>query len=399
MTRPQRLTPGLLAALGLLAAIGPLATDFYLSSFAEISRDLGVGASAVQLTLTGFLIGIAIGQLILGPTSDRFGRRPVLVISMAVFAVISIAIALAPTIQVMIALRVLHGIFGAAGIVIARAIAADLSEGKTAVRALSLIAMVAALGPIVAPIIGGGVAATVGWRGALWTLATLAVGLFLIAFLVIPESLPIQARHSGGVGAALRQFGSLLRDRAFAGYLLAFALGYGAMMAYISASPFVVQSVLGFGIFAYSMSYATSAAALILSNFTNSRIAPRFMPTRMLRVGQLAAIAAATALLIVTVAGILNLGSLIALAFILTAGTGFTMANSSALALARTPTARGSGSALLGATQFGLGALVAPLTGAWGGSTAVPMVIVMTVCAVIGFILSRTLTGRRRPAI
>lgn len=389
MTHPQRLTPGLFAALGLLAAIGPLATDFYLSSFTAISQDLQISASSVQLTLTGFLIGIAVGQLILGPTSDRYGRRPVMVISMGVFALTSIAIALAPTIELMIALRVLHGLSGAAGIVVARAIAADLSEGETAVRALSLIAMVAALGPIIAPIIGGGVAATIGWRGALWTLALIAVGLFVLALLVIPESLPPESRHSGGVGEAIRQFGRLIADRGFVGYLLAFALGYGAMMAYISASPFVVQVVLGFGVFAYSLSYATSAAALILANFTNSRIAPGLGPSRMLRVGQLTAIIGALVLLVVAITGQLTLGLLIASAFVLTAGTGFTMANASALALARTPDARGAGSALLGATQFGVGALVAPLTGAWGESTAVPMVVVMAMCVGLGALLSR----------
>lgn len=396
MKHPQRLTPGLLTALGLLAAIGPFATDFYLSSFAEMSRDLQAGASTVQFTLTGFLVGIAVGQLVLGPTSDRFGRRPVLVWSMAVFAVVSIAIALAPTIELMIVLRVLHGLFGAAGIVVARAIAADLSEGETAVRALSLIAMVAALGPIVAPVIGGGVASLVGWRGALWALAIIATALFVLAAVVIPESLPPQARHSGGVKAAIVQFGQLLSDRSFTGYLLAFALGYGAMMAYISASPFVVQGVLGFGIFAYSMSYATGAAALIISNFSNSWIAPRTSPRRMLFVGQAVAIGSAAVLLLVTLLGQLNLTVLIVLAFVMTAGTGFTMANSSALALARTPTARGSGAALLGAIQFGLGALVAPLTGAWGGATAVPMVVVMLSCAVLGWLISWVLTRQRQ---
>lgn len=394
MTHPQRLTPGLLAALGLLAAIGPLATDFYLSSFTAISQDLQISASSVQLTLTGFLIGIAVGQLILGPTSDRYGRRPVMVLSMGVFALTSIAIALAPTIELMIALRVLHGLSGAAGIVVARAIAADLSEGETAVRALSLIAMVAALGPIIAPIIGGGVAATIGWRGALWTLALIAVGLFVLAVVVIPESLPPESRHSGGVGEAIRQFGRLIADRVYVGYLLAFALGYGAMMAYISASPFVVQLVLGFGIFAYSLSYATSAAALILANFTNSRIAPGLGPSRMLRFGQLAATIGALVLLVVAITGQLTLGLLMVSAFVLTAGTGFTMANSSALALARSQSARGSGSALLGATQFGVGALVAPLTGAWGETTAVPMVVIMAGCVLVGFVLSQLMTRR-----
>lgn len=396
MTASPRLTPGLLATLGVLAAIGPLATDFYLASFTAISRDLVASPSAVQLTLTGFLVGIAIGQLVLGPTSDRFGRRPVMVFAMSVFALTSVLIALAPTIEWMIVFRVVHGLSGAAGIVIARAIAVDLSHGDTAVRALSLIAMVAALGPIVAPLIGGGVAAAVGWRGALWVMAAIACALCLLAWLVIPESLPPDERRTGGVGEAVRGFGALFADRVFVGYLLAFALGYGAMMAYISASPFVVQGVLGLGIVAYSLGYAMSAAALVGSNFSNSRLAPRFGPVRMLTVGQLSAVIAAIVLFILTMLGLLNWVGLIAMAFVLTAGTGFTMSNSSALAFAQTPNGRGSASALIGATQFGVGAVVAPLTGAWGGDTAVPMTAIMLVCVVAGGVATRVLASPGR---
>lgn len=151
MTAGRRLTPGLLAALGFITAVGPFAVDMYLPSFTQIGTELAAPASSVQLTLTAFLIGIGVGQLILGPLSDRFGRRPVLVIALAVFAASGVAMAFTPTVEVFIALRLVQGLTGAAGMMLARAIAVDLSEGETAVRALSLIAMLVGLGPLIAP--------------------------------------------------------------------------------------------------------------------------------------------------------------------------------------------------------------------------------------------------------
>ncbi|HAS31021.1 MAG TPA: Bcr/CflA family drug resistance efflux transporter, partial [Microbacterium sp.] len=179
-----RLTSGLVATLGFLAAVGPFATDMYLASFTEIAADLGSSASAVQLTLTAFLLGIGAGQLLLGPLSDRFGRRPVMVLSMGVFALSSVLMVFTPTIEVFVALRLVQGVAGAAGIVVARAIAVDLSEGETAVRALSLIATVTALGPLVAPPIGGAVGVLTDWRGVLIVLAAISAAMFLLAVLV-----------------------------------------------------------------------------------------------------------------------------------------------------------------------------------------------------------------------
>lgn len=389
----RQLTPGLLAVLGLLAAIGPLSTDFYLSSFTGIARDLNASASEVQLTLTGALLGIAVGQLLLGPASDRYGRRPVMLAAIAVFALTSILIACNSVMWLFIALRVLQGAAGAAGIVVSRAIAVDLSDGDTAVRALSLIAMVSAVGPIVAPLLGGSVAAFWGWRGALWALAIIAVLLWLLAWAFIPESLAPELRQTGGAAAAVRNFGGLLADRPFAGFMLTFAIGYAAMMAYISASPFVVQSVLGFGVFDYALSFAAGAVAFFFANLVNSSLAPRVGPARMLTIGQALALGATTTALVLVLTNTLQLAMLVPIAFVLTAGTGLTMANASALALSRAPHARGAGAALIGSVQFAAGAAVAPLTGAWGEHTAVPMAVIMVACVALA--LGAAVFGRR----
>jgi len=392
------LTPGLLAALGFVSAVGPFATDMYLASFTDIADDLGTDASSVQLTLTAFLLGIGTGQLILGPLSDRWGRRPVLLSALTVFALSGVATVFSPTIGVFVALRFIQGFSGAAGVVVARAIAADLSRGAETVRALSLIATVVGLGPLLAPPIGGLVATVWGWRGVLGVLAAVSLAMLMVAVVVIPESLPRAQRHAGGLGSTFRTLGGLLRDRGLTAYVLAFGSAFATMMSYIAASPFVGQSVLGMSPLVYSLGFAAGAGALLLANLANARLAPRFGTRRMLFVGTTLLVAASATLTALTVLDALSPWTFIACAFAVTAGTGFTMSNASALALGRAGHARGSGSALLGASQFLLGGLVSPLVGLWGEHTAVPMAITMIVAATGAWILGRIAGAIRPPA-
>lgn len=396
MTPAARLTPGLVAALGFLAAVGPFATDMYLASFTDIARDLGVSASAVQLTMTAFLVGIGVGQLVCGPLSDRFGRRPVMVGSMAVFALAGVAMAFSPTIEVFIALRVVQGLFGAAGVVVARAIAVDLSEGATAVRALSLIATVGALGPLIAPPIGGAVSVFAGWRGVVGVLGGVSVVMLVLAVLVVPESLPREQRHRGGVGALVGMLATAARTRGFLAYSATFSLAFAAMITYISASPFVGQVVLGMDPLVYSLGFALGAVGIVTANLVNARVAPRVGPGRMLTIGVSALLAGGVVLAVLVVTQVLVPASFIACAVVLTAGTGFTLSNASALALARTPTVRGSGAAVLGATQFLVGGLVSPLAGAWGEDTAVPMAVIVLSAGALA-VLARVVAKRRVP--
>lgn len=379
----DRLTPGLLAALGFLAAVGPLATDMYLASFTDIAQEFSASASAVQLTLTAFLLGVCVGQLFLGPLSDRFGRRPVMLTALAVFAASGVALTFSAGIEMFVALRAVQGFSGAAGVVVSRAIAADLSTGRTAVRALSIIAMVGALGPLIAPPVGGAVATVAGWRGVLAVLAVASVAMLVVAVVMVPESLPPERRHRGGIGTAFGSFGRLLRDRAYVGYVVAFAAGFAAMLAYISASPFVGQRILGMTPFLYALSFAAGGAALVLANLVNARVAPRVGPRRMLVLGLALSTTAALALAVLTLAGALGIPAFIASAFLLTGGTGFIMSNCSALGLARADASRGAGAALLGSTQFLAGAIASPIVGLWGEGTAVPMALVAVGCIAV----------------
>lgn len=383
--RPRRLTPGLLAVLGLLATMSPLSTDMYLASFTDIAQDLDTTASSVQLTLTAFLFGIGAGQLFFGPLSDRRGRRPVLLGALAVATAAGAAIVFVPHIAVFVVLRFVQGFTGSAGVVLARAIAVDLTEGAASVRALSLIATLVGLGPLIAPPIGGVVAEHFGWRAVLALLAAITAVMLLLAWVVVPESLPPERRHHGGLASTNARFLELLRDPVFLRLILAFAFAFAAMMSYISASPFVGQVVLQMSTTQYSIAFSAGATALILANLINARVATTIGPVRMLMFGITLVIMAALGMAVLTFTGTLEILSFIPAAFVLTGGVGFVMSNASALALARAPHARGSGSALLGASQFLFGGIVTPLVGLGGEHTAVPMVLAVAGCALIAF--------------
>lgn len=376
-----RLTPGLLAVLGILATASALSTDLYLPSLPDISSSLHASPSVVQLTLTMFFVGIGTGQLLIGALSDARGRRTVLLVSLAVFSFAGFAMSFTPSIELLIALRLVQGFAGAAGIVIARAVAVDLSDGATAVRALSLIAIVSGLGPLLAPVIGGVTHEWWGWRGSLATLGAIAAVMLVLAWWRVPESLPAAQRTTGGLRATFTPFGRLLRDWRFVSLTVAFGLSFGAIMAYISASPFVGQRILGMSPVIYALSFSAAASSMVIANVLNSRLAPRVGPRHMLVVAIVLLCLGSFAMLAFVLTGTLGIASFIACAFVASAGTGLMLSNASALALARADYARGSGSALLGAIQFLIGGFAAPLTGLWGEGTALPMAVIMAVGA------------------
>ena len=380
MTQKPNLSAGLLTILGVIATIGAFATDMYLASFTDITESLGVTPTQVQLTLTAFLTGMGLGQLLLGPASDKYGRRHVMVGALSIFAVSSVALIFTPNIEFFVALRFVQGLSGAAGGVLARAIAVDLSEGPTAVRALSLIATLIGLGPLLAPPIGGLVAELLDWRGVLAVLAVFAITVWLLAVFRVPESLPRKDRTQGSVFGAYRSILTILTKPVFALCTMSFSFGFGAMMSYIAASPFVGQSILGMGQIAYSLSFAASASAIILANLVNSRLAVMYGAEAMFRVGSVLLLAAAASFVIMEVTASLSIPGFVFTAFVLTAGAGLTMSNANALGLAEaTPSTRGAGAAVMGAAQFLLASLMTPLVGIAGEHSATPMVVIIAV--------------------
>lgn len=392
--RSERLTPGLLTALAFLAAVGPFATDLYLPAFTTIATDLGTTPSQVQLTLTAFMVGLGAGQLALGPLSDRLGRRGVLLVALGSFTVSSIAIVFVSGIEMFIALRVVQGVAGASGIVLSRAIIADLAKGTEALRALSLLAMIVAVAPLIAPVAGGMLTDAFGWRGVLGVLAGVTALMFLSALLLVPETLPLQQRQVGGARRTLTNFARLFRDRTFVLLALTQMFNFAAFLGYISGAPFVGQSMLGMSPTEFSFSFAAGALAMVLLNFTNARLAGRVPPTRMLVLGASLVALAGTAFGTLALTQTLSVPTYIACAFVLSGGVALVSSNSTALALGRADFARGSGSAILGALQFAGGGLTPPLVGAWGDHTAVPMALIIVTGASIS--MACALIARRR---
>lgn len=389
----QPLSLGILATLGFIAMASSVSTDMYLPSFADVARDLDASASEVQLTLTLFFFGVGAGQLLLGPIADRRGRRVVLLTSLVVFAAASTAMVFVPTIEMLLVLRFVQGLAGAAGLVLSRAIAADLSTGETAAKALSFIVMVSGLGPLIAPLLGGFAHEWWGWRGALAALATVGVLMLLLSWRVIPESLPAARRTSGSIIAVFRPFGGILRDGRFVALAIGFALSFGGVMSYVSASPFVGQGLLGMSPLTYSFSFATSASAMVIANSVNIRVVGAVGPARMLMIGSGLLLSGGILMLAFNLTGTLAPWNFILGAFVLTAGGGLILSNTSALALARVPTVRGSGSALLGALQFLFGGIAAPIVGLWGEETALPMALAVTLTG-IGAVLCTVIALR-----
>lgn len=377
---------------------GPLSTDMYLASFTDIADELNSPAYLIQLTLTTFLLGLGVGQLFLGPLSDSVGRKPVLIASLSIFALSGVLLIFSPSIWFFIILRAIQGVSGAASVVLSRAIAADLTRGPDTVRALSLIAMLVGLGPVVAPPIGAAVGLFFGWRGVLATIALLALLMLLAAIFVVKESLPPEKRHRGGIRTTLKNFGLLLGDRAFFLLLVGFGMTFGSMMAYISASPFVGQVFLGMNQIQYAFAFAAGASALIIANFINAKLARTIQPASMLLFGTTLSFVCAILILSIVLLGALTWWIFILGAFLLIAGVAFTMSNSSALALFIAKNARGSGSALLGASQFLIGAAVSPIVGAWGESTALPMSIIIAAGTFLAFLAAVLFNTKYRKA-
>ncbi|MFD6859496.1 multidrug effflux MFS transporter [Rhodococcus sp. NPDC060090] len=386
----------MLCALALLSATAPLATDMYLPGLPIMSESLGTSTVGIQLTLTTFMAGLGIGQLITGPLSDGWGRRRLLVIGTIVLAVSSAMCALAPTVEVLIAARAIQGFSGGIGIVLARAVIADRTSGHESARLFSVMMIIGGIAPIAAPVIGGALLDPIGWRGIFWVLTGASIAMLVGVLAFIPETLPPEKRHGGGFAALASNFGYVLGNRRFIGYAAAFALGFGALFAYISASPFVVQNVLGMSATQFSLVFAANSVGLVTANIINTRLIGRFEVRSLLLFGVTLMLTAGTLLLVTTVIFGAHRWLLLPLLFAVVLSLGFTMGNSTALGQGEVPSAAGTGSAIMGASQFGLAAIVSPLVGLGGEDTAIPMTIAIVVSAGLAMTALLTLTREAR---
>jgi len=368
----------LILLLGSLSAFGPLSNDMYLPALPQLANDLGVGASAAQLTLTTCLAGLAVGQLVSGPMSDRFGRRRPLLAGVVVYAVASALCAVAPSAAFLIVFRFLQGAAGGFGIAVSRAVARDLHAGDALARFLSTLMLVNGLAPILAPVLGAQVLRVTSWRGVFWVLAAIGVVLAAGTVLWLRETLPPELRNEGGFAETRRTVAELIGDRAFVGYLLVLAFSFGAMFAYIAGSSFVVETIHGGSPQLYSAIFALNGAGIVGASQVNRVMLQRTTVRRLLAVGVVASASGGFALLAVVVAGI-GLAGIVPSLFVLVGSLGFILPNASALALAGHRRVAGSASGLIGIFQFAVGAAAAPLVGVAGTHSAYPMAIVIAV--------------------
>ncbi|GAA3996560.1 multidrug effflux MFS transporter [Streptomyces sp. NBC_01352] len=372
--------------LGGLTATPPLAMDMYLPALPEVTRSLNAPAATVQLTLTACLLGMALGQLVVGPMSDRWGRRRPLLAGLAVYVVATALCALAPTVELLVVFRLAQGLAGAAGIVIARAVVRDLHDGMAMARFFSTLMLISGVAPIVAPLIGGQILRVTDWRGVFVVLTVVGALLAVVVWTKLPETLAPAERHSGGVGEALRAMRGLLADRGFSGYMLTGGFSFAALFAYIAASPFVIQEIYGASPQTFSLLFGVNSVGLVIVGQINGKVlVGRVSLDRVLAVGLVIVILASAALLLMAlgVFGEVGLAPVAAALFVLMSAMGITLPNTQALALMRVKHAAGSASALLGTSSFLIGAIASPLVGIAGERTAVPMAVVQLAAAVV----------------
>jgi MFS transporter, DHA1 family, multidrug resistance protein len=364
--------------LGALSSFAPLSIDMYLPALPAMARNLHTTAAAAQLSLTACLIGLAAGQLLTGPLSDARGRRRPLLVGVALYAVASALCIVAPSIWILLALRLAQGFAGAAGIVVARAVVRDWYDGDELARFYALLLIVNGAAPIVAPILGAQLLHFTTWRGVFAVLAVIGVILLAATAAWLPESLPPERRQTGGAQAMLRDGRKLLADREFGGYALASGFAFGAMFAYISGSPFVLQAKFGVSPQLFSLIFAINGLGIIAAGQVSRRLIGRVTPRALLTVGLTGSAAGGLALLAAAVAGV-GLPLILPGLFVVVASVGFVLPNATALALAAHAHDAGSASGVLGLAQFAIGAAAAPLVGVAGPHTDLPMAIV--ICA------------------
>ncbi|WP_435737464.1 multidrug effflux MFS transporter [Cellulosimicrobium sp. PMB13] len=393
LPRDQRIPAGLVILLSALTAVGPLTIDLYLAAFPEIVDELGTTASRVQLTLTATLAGLALGQLLIGSMSDALGRRRPLLVSLAVYVAASAGIVFAGSVEALTVLRFVQGLSAAAGMVLSMAIVRDLFDGYRIGKVIARLMLVVGVAPILAPTIGAQFLHLWTWRSMFVALAVVGVVLFVVVLLRLRESLPVERRRTGGTSAALRSYGSLLTDWSFVGLALIAGFYMAAMFTYISASTFVFQETFGMSAQQYAIVFGAGAVSVTAGSQINGALVGRVRPERILQAAIAAGFVLSGALLVAALAGG-GLGVLVPL-IVLTLGTaGFVMPSVPAIALERNAHQAGSAAALIGAAQFGVGAVVAPVTGLLGGSPAVTMAAVMfgvvTVAGVVLLAVRRT---------
>lgn len=380
--------------LGALTAMGPLAIDLYLPSFPTIASELGTSVAAVQVTAATYFIGLAAGQIIYGPLTDRLGRKPPLFFGLVLFILASIGCAFATSVEQLAALRLLQALGGCAEMVVARAMVRDFFDERDSIRVISLLILVMGLAPILAPLIGGQLLLAFGWRSIFLVLAACGTACLVPVALALPESLPPERRRRESPRVLLATVAGLLRDRTFMGYTLAGSLAISGMFAYITGSSFVFIELFGVPPDRFGLFFGANALGLIAASQVNGRLAQRMRGREILaRVLPVTAVAGVV-LLVNAASGFGGFAGILLPLFVCVASVGFVVPNTVVLAMGPHGRVAGTASAAIGVLQFGLGAgagaLVSGLNSAASAGTPLPLAAVIAGCVVGAFVIFRT---------
>ncbi len=375
----------MIVVLGLLVALGPLTIDMYLPALPRIADELSVSSSLVQLTLTGTLAGLALGQLVVGPLSDSLGRRRPLMAGIGLHMAASVLCLFAPNIVTLGLARGVQGFGAAAAMVVAIAVVGDLYVDNVAATVLSRLMLVLGVAPVVAPSLGAAVLLRASWHWVFAVLVVLGGALLVLAALALPETLPAAHRRPLRVRGILVTYGELLRDMRFVILVLVAALGMSGLFAYIAAAPFVLQGRFGLDQQSFALVFGAGAVALIGATQGNVVLLKRFSPQRIVVWALVASVLVGLVFVGLTAAGVGGLPAVLVPIWLILAAMGLVIPNAPALALSRHPDAAGTSAALLGAAQFGLGAAVAPLVGVLGNDEFA-LALVMTTGVVIALL-------------
>nr|WP_241986981.1 multidrug effflux MFS transporter [Cryobacterium psychrotolerans] len=385
LSRGQRLV--YIIVLGALTALGPFTIDLYLPAFPTLENELGVSAAAIQLTLTGTMIGFGFGQLVVGPWSDKVGRRLPLMLATGFHILASVGAALSQDIVWLGVFRLLQGFGAAAGAVVALAMVRDLFGGKPLVRMLSRLALVSGLAPVLAPVIGSQLLLVMSWRGIFWVLAAYGAVVIVAVALWIVETLPESARHAVGHNSLAQRYRSVLGDRTFVGVAIIGAMTFTGLFSYLSASSFLFQQVYSFSPQQYGMLFAVNSLGIVLGVQLSSRLMHRWNvgPQWILTVSTVVLAVTAAAIVLLDSAGAGLWGILVPLWFFI-AACGFTLPSVQVIALNAHGHEAGTAASLLGAGNFGVAGLISPVVGLLGVGNAIPMGAVMGSTALVSIL-------------
>jgi MFS transporter, DHA1 family, multidrug resistance protein len=394
---PRSAAPGrhLPALLLLLTVFGPISMDLYLPALPALTRELGAATSTAQLTVTACLAGLALGQLVAGPLSDRYGRRRVLLVGVVAYVVTSLLCAAAPSVELLVAARLVQGLAGGVGIVIAQAAGRDVFNGRRLLHFYGQLTVTGGLAAVVGPLLGGALTSVTDWRGLFVFLSAIGVLLLLAAVLLFPETLPPGNRVVGGIGRTGRDYRLLLADRGYVGTVLSQGFVYAALFAYLAGATYVLQGIYGLTPQGYALAFGLNSAGYMVAGHLAGRCASRWGSHRVLLAGTAVAAVGAAGLLLAGLTSV-PVGVVVVSLLVLAAGVAVTSPPATTLALAGYPQIAGTASSLLGMVRFGFGGIAAPLVGVAGAGSILPLGVVTVSALVLAATTYLTLSARPR---